>query len=106
MRKLFVALCIVALIGMAGWKISESWRKKRADEFRLISTSDAANIKETITIAGDDWLGYLVFRSRFFQKELEKKQIGVQFVMEPDFKARFDKAKKKRKSKNPESRVL
>ncbi len=91
MRKFFVALCILTLLAMIGWKLSEGWRKSRADNIRLISTSDAANIKENITIAGDDWLGYLVFRSRYFQKELEKKQIGVRFVMEPDFKARFDK---------------
>ena len=91
MRKLFVAICVLALLAMIGWKMSESWRKKRADEIRLLATSDAGKFKDTVNIAGDDWLGYLVFRSRSFQKELEKKKIGVRFVMEPDFKARFDK---------------
>ncbi|MEO0414410.1 MAG: hypothetical protein AAF226_05605, partial [Verrucomicrobiota bacterium] len=89
MRKLFVALCVLAILAMLGWKISEPWREKMKQQSIHNTTSDAANIEHTITICGDEWLGYLIFRSNHFRRELEAKGIAANFRMEPDFKKRF-----------------
>jgi len=90
MKGLFVALCLFALAAMAWWKLSGDKRRDQAADDLQRSTSDAASYDEYVTIWGDDWLGYCVFRSRRFQKELEKQRIGVRFDMEFDFKKRFE----------------
>ncbi|NNE93148.1 MAG: OmpA family protein [Verrucomicrobiales bacterium] len=90
MKKAFVAICILALLGMVGWKLTENFRKEKDRANRIVATSDAAKIKHQITIMGDEWLGYLIFRSPEFYEKLAEKEIGARFVMEPDFRKRFD----------------
>ncbi len=90
-RKLFVPVCIALLVGMLLWKSTESWRENRQQSALLTKTSDAAKIDHTVTILGDDWLGYLIFRSPHFRRVLEEKAIAVRFEMEPDFQKRFEK---------------
>jgi len=89
MKKLLVIFCILSLIAMAAWKATEGWRKKSEAETLIVRSSDAAKFDRTVKILGDDWLGYCVFRSREFQKALEKQGIGVVFEMEFDFQKRF-----------------
>ncbi|MEM7698533.1 MAG: phosphate ABC transporter substrate-binding/OmpA family protein [Verrucomicrobiota bacterium] len=90
MRNTLVALCILALLAMIGWKVSEPWREKRKQKAERFETSDAATIEHTLTFCGDEWLGYLIFRSPQFRRQLEQKKIAATFEIEPDFQKRFE----------------
>lgn len=79
------------LVGMLAWKFTEPWRESRQRDAHLTQTSDASKIDHTVTILGDDWLGYLIFRSPHFRSVLEEKAIAVRFEMEPDFQKRFER---------------
>lgn len=91
MRKFFVFVCILLLLAMIGWKVSEPLREKLAQENELKRTSDAAKIEHYVTVGGDEWLGYLIFRSPKFRQALEAEGIAVSFEVEADFQARFEK---------------
>lgn len=91
MRKFFVFVCVLLLLAMIGWKVSEPLREKLAQENQLKRTSDAAAIEHYLTVGGDEWLGYLIFRSPKFRRALEEDGIALTFAIEPDFQARFDK---------------
>lgn len=90
MKKVFVAACILLLLGMIGWKVSEPWRKEREKDNKYRKTSDASKIEHRIQVCGDEWLGYLIFRSPRFRSEMEKRAIAVNFRNEPDFQKRFE----------------
>jgi outer membrane protein OmpA-like peptidoglycan-associated protein len=90
MKKVVVILCILSLIAMVGWKLTEGWRKDRQRTDLLIETSDLRDFDKVVTVWGDDWLGYLIFRSRHFQRILEAKGIGYKFEQKLDFKERFN----------------
>ncbi|MEM9079500.1 MAG: phosphate ABC transporter substrate-binding/OmpA family protein [Verrucomicrobiota bacterium] len=89
MKKLFVALCILTLVAMVAWKLTEGTRESRSREQLLLQSSDARKFDRTLTILGDGWLGYMIFRSRSFQDELAKHNLGIQYQHENDFKKRF-----------------
>lgn len=89
MRKVYVAICLLLLAGMIGWKMSESWREEQKQNGLIKNTSDASKIDHYVKVAGDEWLGYLIFRSPVFRGALEEKGIALQFVNEPDFRKRF-----------------
>ena len=89
MKKFFVAFCIVLLVGMIGWKASEPWREAREKDNRFRNTSDARHIEHEISVCGDEWLGYLIFRSPEYRSRLEEKGIAANFSVEPDFQKRF-----------------
>ncbi|MDF2375089.1 MAG: phosphate ABC transporter substrate-binding/OmpA family protein [Verrucomicrobiales bacterium] len=91
MRKFFVFVCILLLLAMIGWKLSEPLREKLAQENQLKRTSDAAKIEHYLTVGGDEWLGYLIFRSPKFRQALEEEGIALTFEVEADFQARFNK---------------
>jgi len=76
---------------MIGWKVSEPLREKLAQENQFRSTSDAATIEHYLTVGGDEWLGYLIFRSPKFRSALEEEGIALTFEVEADFQKRFDK---------------
>src|SRR5262249_44703621 len=89
MRKIVVAVSILAILAMIGWKISQPSRQKKARRAELLLTSDAANLDRVVRVWGDDWLGYLIFRSRRFQKEMQQYRLGVRYDLVFDFKERF-----------------
>src|SRR6188768_800867 len=89
MRKLVVALSILAMALMIAWKVTQPLRQKKARQAELLLTSDAANLDRVVRVWGDDWLGYLIFRSRRFQKEMQKYRLGVRYELVFDFKERF-----------------
>ncbi|MEM8953395.1 MAG: phosphate ABC transporter substrate-binding/OmpA family protein [Verrucomicrobiota bacterium] len=91
MRKFFVFVCVFLLLAMIAWKLSEPMRTKWAQENELTRTSDAAKIEHYITVGGDEWLGYLIFRSPRFRQTLEKEGIALTFKTEADFQKRFEK---------------
>ncbi|MEM6278263.1 MAG: phosphate ABC transporter substrate-binding/OmpA family protein [Verrucomicrobiota bacterium] len=91
MRKFFVFVCIVLLLAMIGWKVSEPIRDKWAQENEFKKTSDAAKIEHYLSVGGDEWLGYLIFRSPKFRQALEKEGIALSFEVEADFQKRFEK---------------
>lgn len=89
MRKVIAALSIFAIVAMIGWKITQPSRQKKSRQAELLLTSDAANLDRVVRVWGDDWLGYLIFRSRRFQKEMQKYRLGVRYDLVFDFKERF-----------------
>src|SRR6267154_2405140 len=89
MRKLIVLLSIIAIVGMIAWKLTQPLRQKKARRTELLLTSDAANLDRIVKVWGDDWLGYLIFRSRRFQKEMQQYRLGVRYDLVFDFKERF-----------------
>ncbi len=89
MKKLLTALIVLATLAMVGWGLSRPWRDARRAADLFARTSDSRQYKRTITIWGDDWLGYLVLRSPRFAHALADHDIGVRWEMEPDFEKRF-----------------
>src|SRR3954454_20313171 len=89
MRKIIVMLSIVAMVSMVAWKITQPQRQQKARRAELLLTSDAANLDRVVRVWGDDWLGYLIFRSRRFQTEMQRYRLGVRYDLVPEFKQRF-----------------
>ena len=85
----FIVICSIVLIaGFALYKFEEPSRtaKRRAQE--LLLSSDDGAVDRTITVWGDDWLGYLIFKSRAMQDSLRKKRIGIKYEQVFDFRER------------------
>jgi outer membrane protein OmpA-like peptidoglycan-associated protein/ABC-type amino acid transport substrate-binding protein len=89
MRKLIVPLSILAILAMIAWKLTQPMRQQKARRAELLLTSDAANLDRVVRVWGDDWLGYLIFRSRRFQREMQQYRLGARYELVPDFKERF-----------------
>ena len=89
MKKAVSALLVLATLAMVGWGLSRPWREARRNADLFARTSDSRQYKRTVTIWGDDWLGYLVLRSPRFAHALADQDIGVRWEMEPDFAKRF-----------------
>ena len=89
MKKTFSFLLVLATLAMIGWGLSRPWREAHRNADLFARTSDSRQHKRTVTIWGDDWLGYLVLRSPRFAHALADQDIGVRWQMEPDFGKRF-----------------
>lgn len=89
MKKTFSLLLVLGTLAMIAWGVSRPWREARHNADLFARTSDSRQYKRTVTIWGDDWLGYLVLRSPRFARALADKDIGVRWAMEPDFGKRF-----------------
>ncbi len=89
MKKVSSALLVLLTLAMVGWGLSRPWRDARRAADLFARTSDSHQYKRTVTIWGDDWLGYLVLRSPRFARALADHDIGVRWEMEPDFEKRF-----------------
>ena len=89
MKKTFSILLVLATLAMIGWGLSRPWREAHRTADLFARTSDTRQYKRTVTIWGDDWLGYLVLRSPRFARALADKDIGVRWEMEPDFEKRL-----------------
>jgi outer membrane protein OmpA-like peptidoglycan-associated protein/ABC-type amino acid transport substrate-binding protein len=89
MRKVVVMLSILSIVAMIAWKVTQPVREQKARRAELLLTSDAANLDRVVRIWGDDWLGYLIFRSRRFQTEMQRYRLGVRYDLVFDFKERF-----------------
>ena len=87
-RRAIVLISIALLVGFAGWKLSEPSRLAKAQTQQLLLTSDAGAVDRTITVWGDDWLGYLIFKSRAMQDSLRKQRIGLKYEQVFDFRER------------------
>ena len=89
MKKTLSILLILATLAMIGWGMTRSWREARQRAALFARTSDTRHFDRTVTIWGDDWLGYLVLRSPRFARALADQGIGVRWQMEPDFAKRL-----------------
>src|SRR6185369_17064914 len=89
MRKLFTALTLLATVALMAWGVSRPWREKRRHERIMSLSSDAGQIRRTVRILGDDWLGYLVLRAPEFQRALAERGVRAKFDLEPDFSRRL-----------------
>ena len=89
MKKSLSILLIFATLAMIGWGLTRSWREARRQRDLFARTSDTRHFDRTVTIWGDDWLGYLVLRSPRFAHALNDQGIGVRWEPEPDFAKRL-----------------
>ncbi len=89
MKKVLSIFLILLTLAMVGWGLTRPGRDARRAADLFARTSDARQYKRTVTIWGDDWLGYLVLRSPRFAHALADHDIGVRWEMEPDFEKRF-----------------
>src|SRR5678809_404575 len=89
MKKLLTTSLLLATLAMIAWGLSRPWREHRQRERLLALSSDAGQIRRTIRILGDDWLGYLVLRTPEFQRTLAENGIRAKFELEPDFHRRL-----------------
>ena len=89
MKKVLSIFLVLLTLAMVGWGLTRPWRDARRAADLFARTSDARQYKRTVTIWGDDWLGYLVLRSPRFAHALADHDIGVRWEMEPDFEKRF-----------------
>ena len=89
MKKTLSILLVLATVAMIGWGLTRSWREARQRDDLFARTSDTRHFDRTITIWGDDWLGYLVLRSPRFARALADQGVGVRWAMEPDFAKRL-----------------
>ncbi len=89
MKKWLTATIILVTLAMVLWGVSKPWREKNEWDSLVEQTSDAIPTNRTITVLGDDWLGYLVIRSGDFQNRMARAGIRVNFEIEPDFDARI-----------------
>ena len=85
MKKFLSILLILTALGALAFSLTKKQRAASATQDLYLKTSDAAKISKTVTIAGDDWLGYAVFRSPQFAQILAQDGIGVRFEMVMDF---------------------
>ena len=91
MKKGLIALCILLMVGMVAWRLTRGGREAAQANELLLRSSDAQSYERNITILGDEWLGYMVFRSRAFQEDLAEQGIGVTFQIEHNFEKRFER---------------
>ena len=89
MKKAVSILLVLLTLGMVVWGLLRPRLEARRNADLFARTSDAGNYKRTITVWGDDWLGYLVLRSPRFARELGAHGVGVRWAMEPDFSKRL-----------------
>jgi hypothetical protein len=89
MRKFLTASLLLATLAMIAWGLARPWREQHRRERLLSLSSDAGQIRRTIRIVGDDWLGYLVLRDPQFQRALGESGVRVRFEIEPDFNRRL-----------------
>lgn len=89
MKRLLTILILLCTAGMIFWGLTRTDRVKRREAQLLQRTSDSREIRRTVKILGDDWLGYLVLRSPEFQQALAENGIRAKFEMEPDFSKRL-----------------
>lgn len=89
MKKVFTLILVVITLAAIITAMTRKKREQDAQKDLYLKTSDAAKITRTITIAGDDWLGYLVCRSPVFAQIMAQSGIGVKFAMELDFDERI-----------------
>ena len=87
-KKLLTLICLLALVGMVAWKLAEPGRVEKKRLSALLATSDVRAFPETVTVGGDDWIGYLIFKSRVMQDALAAQGIGLSYRQQPDFNQR------------------
>ncbi|MBI2570836.1 MAG: OmpA family protein [Candidatus Schekmanbacteria bacterium] len=83
-----ILLVLVGIAALVGIKLGLSY----FSEQERLTTSDAAKIKETIRIAGDNWVGYFGLHSSEFQRRMRSLGIGVEWI---DDGARYDERMEK-----------
>lgn len=83
-KKLVTTLCICAIVSMLLWQLTYTYRKEKKLKESIKLTSDSKEYAETVTIQGDEWVGYMVFTSKSFKDSLAANNIGVKYEIEAD----------------------
>ena len=89
MKKWISIIIILCTLAMIAWGLFRPNREASKLNDLLSLTSEAIDYERTINIWGDDWLGYMIFRSAKFQRLLDPHKIRVHFEVVPDFSKRI-----------------
>ena len=88
MKKALTIVCLLVIVALLAWKWTETGRQDKKREELLLQSSDAVDFDRVITVWGDDWLGYLIFKSRAMQEYLKEKNLGIRYENVFDFEER------------------
>ena len=88
MKKALTIVCLLVIVALLAWKWTETGREEKKREELLLQSSDAVDFDRVITVWGDDWLGYLIFKSRAMQEYLKEKNLGIRYENVFDFEER------------------
>ena len=88
-RIFMVLVILIAVIGGLAYKyiipkLQESQQAKKYDQ-----ASSGGRFDTNVTVAGDPWSGYSLFRSDRFRTVLSQLQIGYRYEQEEDLEKRF-----------------
>ena len=90
MKKILTISTLLVIAAMLAWKWTQTGRERKKQEELLLQSSDAVDFDRTITVWGDDWLGYLIFNSRAMQGYLKEKKLGIRYENVFDFEERVE----------------
>jgi outer membrane protein OmpA-like peptidoglycan-associated protein/ABC-type amino acid transport substrate-binding protein len=88
-----IVVLLIMLLAIAVTELTPRVRKyvlERQKQSTIQDTSDAGELKKTITIAGDPWSGYFVFRSEKFRNLLMTSKVRTVYKTEEDLAKRFE----------------
>lgn len=88
MKKFISVVCMLSIVGMLAWKLTEPGRRERARQAEMLATSDVKVFQRIIRVQGDDWMGYMIFKSKILQDALAEAGVGLRYEIEPDFAKR------------------
>lgn len=88
--RIFIFIIIVlAIIGAAFWKWGLPLIKERQEASKYDKASVGGKFENEVTVAGDPWSGYSLFRSDKFRSFLNSLKIGSKYEHQEDLKKRF-----------------
>lgn len=90
MKKILTISTLLVTVALLVWKWTQTGRERKKHEELLLQSSDAVDFERTITVWGDDWLGYLIFNSRAMQGYLKEKKLGIRYENVFDFEERVE----------------
>ena len=91
MKKGATFLILLLLAGMLAYRfVYRPQIKEKQLQEQLLLTSDANQFERTITVWGDDWLGYLIFKSRQMQQALHRSNLGIRYENVLDYGERLE----------------
>ena len=89
MKKATTIGILLVLVGLFSYRMYRPALELKNLEEQLLLTSDASQFAKTVTVWGDDWLGYLIFKSRYMQDYLHGNNLGIRFENVFDYDERL-----------------
>ena len=86
--KIFLPIVIIGLVAMIGYKAAEPF----IAEYQKTKSSDASDIRQTIRIGVDSWIGYVPLCSRDFKKRMRNNGYLIKCIDDKaNYQSRYGK---------------